>query len=60
MKIFEEVTGLDKLNKMIVTKSNLNSNIQQHGRIFKVAAKEMKAFIGITTQITSKQITNYS
>lgn len=46
MEIFEKVTGLGKLIKMIVTQSNLYT--QQNGTsIFEVYTNEMKAFLGI-------------
>lgn len=45
LKIFEEVTGLDELIKVVVTLSNLYT--QQTGRMFEVDAKEMKTFLGI-------------
>lgn len=41
MEIFEEVTSLDELIKMIVTQSNLYT--QQNGRIFEVDTKEIEA-----------------
>lgn len=41
MEIFEEVTSLDELIKMIVTQSNLYT--QQNGRIFEDDTKEIEA-----------------
>lgn len=53
MKIFEEVTGLDKLIKLIVTRSNLYT--QQYGSILEVDAKQMKTFFGINYTMVIKK-----
>ena len=45
MDVFEEVTDLDKLVKMIFTQSNLCT--QQNGRIFEVEALKMKVLLRI-------------